>query len=365
MTSRILLFCDGVELSFDGHDAKQYQGTKKGKIYLTTHRMIFINHQLRDPLQSFSTPFMNITSVELEQPVFGANYIKGKVKAQEGGNWTGSASFKLKFMKGGAIEFGQAMLQAAKMASRYMPPQPPPYSPYPNQYFPAAPPVYTPPPQGYQGFVIPTQVFPDQPPANTVYMYNAPPPYPGISSPPMYGPPNGGMTTNAGGFTQPGQDAKSMEAAQSAYYNPYNPGNAYVPAPPPPYNPASAPAYVMDTKFIDQIHNLEISTKTKTSSIKEKFWNFKKANWNLYQQNTNEDFRKAPTSIKDLEQNWISFKNTIIKAAKVSIPRGLTQTLFVYFVYSGCHKDTHKEYNSGTCLQTPVRGILGAVDVLL
>ncbi|UYV63814.1 hypothetical protein LAZ67_2005741 [Cordylochernes scorpioides] len=65
----------------------------------------------------------------------------------------------------------------------------------------------------------------------------------------------------------------------------------------------------------------EISTKTKTSSIKEKFWNFKKANWNLYQQNTNEDFRKTPTRIKDLEQNWISFKNTIIKAAKVSIPR--------------------------------------------
>ncbi|UYV72918.1 hypothetical protein LAZ67_10001175 [Cordylochernes scorpioides] len=65
----------------------------------------------------------------------------------------------------------------------------------------------------------------------------------------------------------------------------------------------------------------EISTKTKTISIKEKFWNFKKANCNLYQQNTNEDFRKAPTRIKDLEQNWISFKNTIIKAAKVSIPR--------------------------------------------
>ncbi|UYV69677.1 hypothetical protein LAZ67_7000182 [Cordylochernes scorpioides] len=67
---------------------------------------------------------------------------------------------------------------------------------------------------------------------------------------------------------------------------------------------------------------IEISTKTKTSSIKEKFWNFKKANWNLYQQNTNEDFRKAPTRINDLEQNWLSFKNTIIKAAKVSIPRG-------------------------------------------
>ncbi|UYV72891.1 hypothetical protein LAZ67_10001103 [Cordylochernes scorpioides] len=69
------------------------------------------------------------------------------------------------------------------------------------------------------------------------------------------------------------------------------------------------------------VNDREISTKTKTSSIKEKFWNFKKANWNLYQQNTNEDFGKAPTRIKDLEQNWISFKNTIIKAAKVSIPR--------------------------------------------
>ncbi|UYV82878.1 hypothetical protein LAZ67_22001213 [Cordylochernes scorpioides] len=69
---------------------------------------------------------------------------------------------------------------------------------------------------------------------------------------------------------------------------------------------------------------IEISTKNKTSSIKEKFWNFIKANWNLYQQNTNEDFRKAPTRIKDLEQNWISFKNTIIKAAKVSIARNGT-----------------------------------------
>ncbi|UYV63300.1 hypothetical protein LAZ67_2003688 [Cordylochernes scorpioides] len=38
-------------------------------------------------------------------------------------------------------------------------------------------------------------------------------------------------------------------------------------------------------------------------------------------QNTNEDFGKAPTRIKDLKLNWISFKNTIIKAAKVSIPR--------------------------------------------
>lgn len=51
--------------------------------------------------------------VEIEQPVFGANYIKGKVRAQPNGNWVGEAKFKLTFKSGGAIEFGQAMLKAA------------------------------------------------------------------------------------------------------------------------------------------------------------------------------------------------------------------------------------------------------------
>lgn len=52
--------------------------------------------------------------VELEQPVFAANYIKGKVLAENGGNWVGSAGFKLWFYSGGAIEFGQAMMNAGK-----------------------------------------------------------------------------------------------------------------------------------------------------------------------------------------------------------------------------------------------------------
>lgn len=53
--------------------------------------------------------------VELEQPVFGANYIKGKVIAQPNGNWEGEAKFKLHFKSGGAIDFGTAMLRAAQM----------------------------------------------------------------------------------------------------------------------------------------------------------------------------------------------------------------------------------------------------------
>lgn len=78
---------------------------------------------------------------EIKQPVLGANYIKGTVNAEPGGGgsrsllgcnsawacsrslrvccisfpggWEGSATFKLIFAAGGAIEFGQYMLQVA------------------------------------------------------------------------------------------------------------------------------------------------------------------------------------------------------------------------------------------------------------
>ncbi|GFW37380.1 WW domain-binding protein 2 [Trichonephila clavipes] len=185
----ILLYCDGVEMSLEGGDTKEFGGTKKGRIYLTTHRMIFINKSEKDPLQSFSFPFFSMTGLELEQPIFGANYIKGVVNAQPGGNWFGKAVFKLKFFTGGAIEFGQAMLRAAKMASQHMPPQPPSYMPQQGPYYPAPPPAYTPPSEGINGFVPPTHVFPDAPPANSVYTSNMPPPYPGIYPPTYVYPP--------------------------------------------------------------------------------------------------------------------------------------------------------------------------------
>ena len=69
-------------------------------------------------MKSFSFPFVALRDVELEQPVFGANYIKGKVLAQPNGGFEGEAKFKLRFKSGGAIDFGTAMLKAAQMASR-------------------------------------------------------------------------------------------------------------------------------------------------------------------------------------------------------------------------------------------------------
>ena len=42
--------------------------------------MIFNTKKQDDPMKSFSFPFVALKDVELEQPIFGANYIKGKVR---------------------------------------------------------------------------------------------------------------------------------------------------------------------------------------------------------------------------------------------------------------------------------------------
>ncbi|XP_014271157.1 WW domain-binding protein 2 isoform X2 [Halyomorpha halys] len=236
----ILLFSEDVSMEFSGQDSAVFKGNKTGRLYLTTHRMIFNNAKQADPMISFSFPFITLSDVELEQPVFGANYIKGKVRAQPNGNWIGEAKFKLVFKKGGAIDFAQAMLKAASMASRNATSDaPPPYTP-PGQWYQAPPPAYAPDPTGYYGWVPPVNVFSMQPPANSVYMTDMPPPYPGINNTNGFVyPPHMQQAT---GFTQPNAagDAKATEAAQSAYFDPTNPHSAYVP-PPAYYEPP--PAY--------------------------------------------------------------------------------------------------------------------------
>ena len=87
----ISLFCGNVTLHFSGGgvvDVLKSGGDKNGSLYLTTHRMIFINKN-EHPLKSFSFPFVGIRNVELEQPIFGTkrNYIKGHVLPQPGGGF--------------------------------------------------------------------------------------------------------------------------------------------------------------------------------------------------------------------------------------------------------------------------------------
>lgn len=60
-------------------------------------------------------PLHCMRKVTLEQPIFGANYLKGVALAQPGGNWQGEVTWKLTFNNGGCIDFGQALLKAADM----------------------------------------------------------------------------------------------------------------------------------------------------------------------------------------------------------------------------------------------------------
>lgn len=47
-------------------------------------QVIFVSKG-KDPMQSFMMPFYLTKDCEIKQPVFGANYIKGTVKAETGG----------------------------------------------------------------------------------------------------------------------------------------------------------------------------------------------------------------------------------------------------------------------------------------
>lgn len=178
-------------MEFHGQEQPEFLGTKRGRLYLTTHRMIFNAKDPKEKMQSFSFPFITLSEVEVEQPMFGANYIKGKCRAQPNGNWIGECKFKLHFKSGGAIEFGQAMLRAAVMGKHFatrfalfvrkntinicvclLPAQrngpssdaPPPYQPPTSNWYAAPPPAYQAAPTGYYGWVPPTNAFPDMPP---------------------------------------------------------------------------------------------------------------------------------------------------------------------------------------------------------
>lgn len=60
---RIILFCDDVSMEFHGVDQEEFKGTKRGRLYLTTHRIIFNNKNGSDKMASFSFPFVSISEV--------------------------------------------------------------------------------------------------------------------------------------------------------------------------------------------------------------------------------------------------------------------------------------------------------------
>ncbi|KAK2726742.1 hypothetical protein QYM36_007546 [Artemia franciscana] len=157
---QVVLVCEDVCLDLINISNKQFKGRRKGNLYLTSHRIIFLNSDNEDDLKSFSIPFVSVEGVDLVQPLFSGNYLKGKVKAQPNGNFEGEVNFKLFFTHGGATELRQAVLSAVTMAKDHAPDQmfdnPPPYeAPPPYGFFDAPAPAYNPPQGSYYGWSAP------------------------------------------------------------------------------------------------------------------------------------------------------------------------------------------------------------------
>lgn len=187
----ILLYTSSVKMSFEGNNHSAFKGKKTGSLYLTTHRIIFMNGSHKEELKSFALPFAMLESVKLEQPLLGANYLKGGIQALQGDNFQGLVDWKMSFPKGGCIEFGQALLRANAMAKNTRFDSAPPMYSAPGAYF-AAPANYYMPQGGcYAGFQAPVNVFPEQPPSGGVFVCDKPPPYAGIAPVPAQGPPPG------------------------------------------------------------------------------------------------------------------------------------------------------------------------------
>ena len=106
-------------LTFTGNEDLKRVGEKSGNAYLTTHRLIFMARASNGDFKSFSFPFVTLSEVDVEQPVFGANNLRGKVRAQPDGGWKGEAKFKMVFKSGGAIEFATGMMKAIQLGKLY------------------------------------------------------------------------------------------------------------------------------------------------------------------------------------------------------------------------------------------------------
>ena len=79
----------------------------KGTCILTTNRIILRNNHggKNDTLKNFDIPHCLTFGDSFEQPIFGANYVKGSCKPLQPGSLPGDPEFKMWFMEGGCGKF--------------------------------------------------------------------------------------------------------------------------------------------------------------------------------------------------------------------------------------------------------------------
>jgi len=77
----------------------------KGECILTTSRIILVNKERSDTFKAFDLPLHLMSGESFEQPIFGANYIKGTVRPLIQNSLPGNCEFKMWFMSGGCMKF--------------------------------------------------------------------------------------------------------------------------------------------------------------------------------------------------------------------------------------------------------------------
>lgn len=75
LTFSIILFSDNVMVDFYGNETPEFKGSKNGRMYLTTHRMIYNSKNNSDIMRSFSFPFIQLQDVSIRPYTMKYNYI--------------------------------------------------------------------------------------------------------------------------------------------------------------------------------------------------------------------------------------------------------------------------------------------------
>ncbi|KAM3146737.1 hypothetical protein pb186bvf_001267 [Paramecium bursaria] len=88
--------------------------TAKGKIYLTSCRIVFVNDKFqKETFKSFDFPLAYLTNEKFQQPVFGSNYLEGDV-APLYNLLPGKTHFKLWFQSGGCSTFLKLIVEVLR-----------------------------------------------------------------------------------------------------------------------------------------------------------------------------------------------------------------------------------------------------------
>jgi hypothetical protein len=77
----------------------------KGTMILTTNRIILLNSKGNGDFKAFDLPLALMFKESFEQPIFGANYIKGTCMPLQPGALPGNPEWKVWFMNGGCGRF--------------------------------------------------------------------------------------------------------------------------------------------------------------------------------------------------------------------------------------------------------------------